>query len=876
MESPYHVTGEHRLVSGLAWAGSSLFATLLTTVTAMAPAMAVGPQAEKAASVSNGDRGEHSGADKEQLRFNIPPQSLKQALVAFGNQSGLQVTLATSVTDGLSSKGARGMLTAKQALRQVLADTAVTYRFTDAHTVLLSRKGPVDSREFRGARADSTLEAIDVSGVAQSPFGPEDRYVASNSTSGTKTGASIIETPQTVSVVTRSQLEAQQVQSVRDVAKYTPGVYFSGDADFRTEPVYSRGFQVDQYQDGLRLLQGSWAVPRVDPYLVERAELLKGPASILYGGASPGGLLNWMSKRPTEETFHEIQLSGGTFNRFQTAFDFGGPANKDGTVLYRLTGVAHTADAQVDYMGDQRVAIAPAVTWKPDADTKITFLANYLNDPKAGFWNLLPLQGTVLPGPYGQIPRNFYLGDLGYEHFAYQQGSVGYQFEHRFDEHFTVRQNFRYMHADENYNEVQGYSWVLNQPALQRYGFTSNENLEAVTVDTHLEAKFDTGPLQHTALIGLDYQHKDWTNLQGFGTPNSCTTTGGVTKCTTAPSSASPWALSYFNPNYFQAIVNPPSFQDQVQEQSQLGLYLQDQIKIDKWTFLLGGRQDWADGYLHNNPTLVTPTPVVQAISHDMPFTWRAGVVYQFDNGLAPYASYSTSFQTTNGTDVAGNPFKPTTGEQYEVGLKYQPPGFNGFAMLSLFDLTQQNVLSANPNVPGTSLQTGEVRSRGVEVSGVASLTEGLDVRAAYTYLDSRVTKDLTPANIGNTQNNTPENTASILADYTFQSGQLAGFGFGGGVRYVGESYGTNNHLFTYRDAITNAPTTVSAAIPAYTLFDASVHYDLGKLRPELKGFRAALNVSNLADKTYVASCSTVGCRYGLGRTILASLTYRW
>jgi iron complex outermembrane receptor protein len=772
------------------------------------------------------------------------------------------------VADGISSKGASGTLTPVQALRHVLADTGVTYRFTDTHTVVLTRKSVVDMREIRAARADSNLEAIEVSG-AQSPFGPVDRYVASNSTSGTKSDSSIVETPQTVSVVTREQMEAQQVQSVRDVAKYTPGVYFSADADFRNEPVYSRGFQLDQYQDGLRLISGSWAVPRVEPYLIERAELLKGPASILYGGASPGGLLNWISKRPTEETFHEVQLSGGTFDRVQAAFDFGGPANKDGTLLYRLTGVAHTADAQVDYMGDQRVAIAPAITWKPDADTKITFLASYLNDPKAGFWNLLPLQGTVLPGPYGQIPRNYYLGDLGYEHFAYQQGSVGYQFEHRFDEHFTVRQNLRYMHADETYQEVQGYSWVPRVPQLQRYGFTSDENLDAVTVDTNLQAKFDTGALQHTALVGLDYQHKDWTNFQRFGA--TCTTT-----CTTSPSAAPPWALDYFNPNYNQAIGTPPSFQDQMQEQSQLGLYFQDQIKLDKWTFLIGGRQDWADNNLHNNPTQVTPSPVIQTISHDKPFTWRTGLVYLFDSGLAPYASYSTSFQTTNGTDVKQNPFKPTTGEQYEVGLKYQPTGFNGFAMVSLFDLTQQNVLTADPNNIGSSIQTGAVRSRGIEVSGVASLTQGLDLRAAYTYLDSRITKDTTAANIGNTQANTPMNSASILADYTFQNGQLEGFGFGGGVRYVGETYGTSNHLFTYFDATTNIKTSVSAAIPSYTLFDASVHYDLGKLRPELKGFRVALNASNLTDKTYISTCSGVGCRYGLGRTILGSLTYRW
>jgi iron complex outermembrane receptor protein len=846
----------------------------------MASAAMADPQAgEKVAAVSSGaPRRDNPSVAGSQLSFNISPQSLKGALLAFGSQTGLQVTFDASVPDGLNSKGVTGTLTPARALRQLLGGTGVAYRFTDAHTILVARKSML---RLDSARADTTLETIDVF-TSVSPLGPVNRYVASNSGSGTKTNTPIIETPQTVSVVTRTQMDNQQVQSIRDVAKYTPGVYFSGDADFRTEPVYSRGFLLDQYQDGLRLQQGSWSVPRVDPYFVERAELLKGPASILYGGASPGGVFNWVSKHPTEDTFHEVQLSGGTFDRIQAAFDIGGPANKDGTLLYRLTGVGHTADAQVDFMGDQRIAIAPALTWKPDADTKVTFLSSYLNDPKAGFWNLLPLQGTILPSPYGQIPRNFYLGDLGYEHYRYEQGSVGYEFEHRFDDHFTVYQNFRYMHADDDYNEVQGSSWAAGVPALQRWGFTSNEDLDTIAVDTHLQAKFDTGVLQHTTLIGLDYQHKDWTNFQRFG---DCTTVAGKTTCTTAASKVAPWALSFFNPNYYQAITTPPTFQDQVQQQSQLGLYVQDQVKLDKWTFLIGGRQDWVDNYLHNNPTQITPKPVIDTFTHDKPFTWRTGLVYEFDSGVAPYAGYSTSFQPTSGTDFGGNPFKPTTGEQYEVGVKYQPVGFNGFTTVSLFDLTQQNVVSGDPNHIGSSIQTGEVRSRGVEVSGVMSLTEGLDLRAAYTYLDARITKDTTLTTIGtqrlmlnpgNTQNNTPMNSASLTADYTFQNGKLEGFGFGGGVRYYGDTYGTNNHLFQYNDATTGILTTVSSWMPSYTLFDAAVHYDLGKLRQELKGFKVAVNASNLTDKTYVSVCAAAGCRYGIGRTILASLTYRW
>jgi iron complex outermembrane recepter protein len=830
-----------------------LAATALIALVAASAAATAAPE--------GGGNAARAAAASAPQAFAIPPQPLKAALTAFAQQSGLQISFDSAAAVGLRSPGVSGAMIPEAALSRLLLGTGVSYRFSDSRTVILSRRlaGPARIVNQAGG-GTAVLETIEVQGKkgGQSPYGPVDGYVAKNSSSATKGNTPIIETPQTVSVVTRQQIEAQQAQTTRDVVAYAPGVYFSDDADFRFQRVFSRGFQIDTYLNGLRVFGGTWSTPRMEPYFAERVEILKGPASILYGAASPGGVLSYGSKLPVPEAFGEIQFVTGNRDRIQGMFDVGGPIDKEGRLLYRVTGIARTADAQVDYLGDQRIAIAPALTWRPNDDTTFTVLTSYLHDPKAGYFNQLPYQGTLLPNQFGQIPRNFYVGDPSFESFKLTQYLLGYQFEHRFDDVWTVRQNFRYAHSDISYREVQLRTLPLIPPGfpvlgpasdrnLQRTAFTADENLGTVTVDNQAEAKFETGPLRHTVLMGIDYQHLDWTNFTRFGNI--------------------PQSLDWLDPNYNQVIPLPGVFQDQVQEQSQLGIYAQDQIKLGQWVFLIGGRQDWAKNSLENRLTART------TVQEDKAFTWRAGALYLFENGVAPYFSYATSFQPASGAAIDGSLFKPTTGEQYEVGIKYQPVGINGFMQVSLFDLTQQNVVTPDPLNGNALVQVGEIRSRGVEVSGVASLAQGLDIRASYTYLDSVITKNVDARIVGRLQGNTPPHVAKLWADYTFQDGPFNGFGFGGGIKYVSSTYATNGNSVLLNDLLRVGQ---NVKIPSYTLLDLTVHQDLGKLVPELKGFRAQINVTNLLDKTYVSTCSNFGCLYGMGRTVLGTLAYRW
>jgi iron complex outermembrane receptor protein len=672
----------------------------------------------------------------------------------------------------------------------------------------------------------------------------EQGYVPITASSASKSSTPLVETPQSVSVITQQQLVDQQPQNVREALRYTPGVFaeYRGAGGTRYDTILYRGFgggiNYDYaYLDQMRLLGANYGVPQIDPYFLDRIEVLRGPASVLYGQNTPGGLINLVSKLPTEQPFREVQLQAGSFGRVQGAFDLGGPIDKDASWLYRITGIGRMADSQVNLQKEQRIAVAPALTWRPDLDTTLTILAKYQHDPYGGYYGFLPAVGTVKPLPNGaRIPRNFFDGSPQYDQFDRTEVAVGYKFDHRVNDMFSVSSSFRYMHLDLDYKSV--YTTGINttnpnNPFLTRNAIFNSANSDAFTTDNHGELVFATGPLLHKVLFGVDYQQLNYAEIQG--------------------SRAAP-SLYIFSPNYAQAITAPTATIDATQTTRQTGIYVQDQVRLGRLTVVGAARQDWAD---NNRSDRLSPSSAVD--QRDQKATWRAGAIYNFDNGIAPYVSYSTSFQPSSGADYAGNLFKPTTGQQAEVGVKYQP-GANLLLTAAYYDLTQQNVLTTDLAHPLYSTQTGEVRSRGVELEARATLAPGWSMIAAYSYVDNINTVSTTAQ--GKHPTYVPDQTAALWQNYTIQNGQWAGLGFSGGIRYVGRSY-------------VDAANTMT--VNPVTLFDAGIHYDLGRAYASLTGWRAAVNVSNLFDKTYVAACATATkCFYGLGRTVLGTLAYRW
>ncbi|TWT09981.1 TonB-dependent siderophore receptor [Reyranella sp. CPCC 100927] len=730
--------------------------------------------------------------------------------------------------------------------RQVVANKGRIYTAGALSTALALAAavgaGPAARAQQQGdgpAPGSTTLDPVTVHGTRTDPArGPVRGFVAPQSAAGTKTNTKVLETPQSISVITRDQLDAQGAQTITQAMRYSAGV--GADlygTDGRSDWFVIRGFGADVYVDGLRLpkvnntsASGGFANFRVEPYALERIEVLRGPSSVLYGRANPGGVVNLVSKDPPSEPFYEANAQVGTRSRFQGSFDVGGPVTADKTLLYRLTALVRDADLQVKGGTDDRIAINPAFTWRPDAQTSLTVHAMYLHDSNRHTVSFLPASGTLLSNPFRKLPTNFNDGQPGFDRYKKNEAMLGYRFSHQLDDVWTFRQNLRYAHLDLDYRTMYGTGLRADQRTLTRFGYQARPSLDSIAVDNQAQAAFSTGPVRHTVLMGVDYQ---WQHLK--------TRTWGTASVPT---------LDIVNPDYNQVIPNLPVTGRGTETQRQLGIYAQDQIRWDRWALTIGGRQDWTQQVNRNrlNGSVVRQDP-----DH---FSWRAGLVYLSAIGLAPYISYSTSFQPTSGTTFSGTPFKPTTGRQYEAGVKFQPTGFNSAVTVSFFHTTQQNVLTADPDPThrGFSVQTGAIRSKGIEVEGTLSLTNNLRMIGSLTLQDVKVTKS-NGADLGKRPYAIPHTMASLWADYAHPVSDRVTVGVGGGVRYLGRTAGSVDN---------------SLMVPGVTLFDAMAYVDVER-------WRLSINAANLFDKAYVAYCSGgTGCNYGARRTVIANLRYRW
>jgi len=763
--------------------------------------------------------------------FTIPAQPLSRALRSLAEQAGLQIAYETAIAMDAMAPALSGSMTTEEALRRLLAGSGLSYAFTGTNTVAVLA---ADS-STAGQGGALALAPITVVGTGATAWGPIDGTFAANSAAGSKTDRPIMETPQTISVVGREQMDEQGSQTVPEALRYTPGVLTERNgSDERTDFVYSRGFELEEYLDGTRIQPGTWTTAKIESFGLERIDVVKGPASVLYGQAAPGGVASLASKRPPEEELREISIEGGAFEHRQATVDLGGPVTERGNVLYRLSALVRDSGTQVDMVDERRFYIAPALTVKPNDDTDLTILAHYLNDPETGLYYKLPAVGTVLDSPNGQIPTDFHSGDPGFDKQERSQISLGYNLEHRLDDDLKLRQNARFMRMHGDYQILTVNSLAADNHTINRSAYAAEETTDTFTIDTQMEAGLETGPVDHTVLAGFDYQHLFTDRIDSFGT---------------APS------ISYLNPVYYQTIAAPAPFLANEQTKAQAGIYLEDQMKIGNVSLMLGGRHDWA-----RSETLDELTNKITGQS-DKAFTWRGGAIYNFESGFAPYASYTESFQPASGTDFSGKPFEPTTGEQVELGVKFQPPGAKSMVTLSVFDLTQQNVLTTDPAHTNFQVQEGEIASQGLELDANIAWTRQLRSQLSYAYLDNEVTKSNSGTQ-GRAPVYRPNHMASAWLGYDFLDGDLDGLGLGTGVRYVGTSFGN---------------TANTLKVPAYMLMDASISYDLGKKVPSLDGMEISLNAKNLFDKVYVSGCQNNNtCYYGTRRTVTMNMTYNW
>lgn len=740
-------------------------------------------------------------------------------------------------------------------LLRVLRNNRTIYRWSAFHTTLgvlasalvCTAGQPLNAQE---KQSDQVLDTVIVKGAKEKGDGPVVGYAAHQSLTATKTDTPIARTPQSIAVVTKQQMEDQNTLSIAESLRYSPGVVteYRGASNLRDEMIV-RGFSyVPIYLDGL-LLSSDSSYAQVNSYLLERVELMLGPSSVLYGQVNPGGLVNAVSKKPTETPLHEVEFSVGNRDHYGMSFDISDKIAGRSDLSYRLVGTGITTDLQEDFARKKGYAFAPSLTWSPDKDTELTILAGYQNEPRAGYRNFLDAAGTVKPiVGFGHVSRDFFVSDPNFERFKREQEWIGYEFSHSFNEIFTVRQKVRYHEVDMRQSTL---TWGAGTPdpmtgyntLISRIAASGEDIWKQFTADNQIEAKFNTGMINHTVLAGVDTRtrKRDYIWKRDRHTPS----------------------ISLTDPEYggfdYSSLELPVSSLEKLNAR-QTGTYLQEQAEIGRLNLMGGVRYDWADTDIDNR---------LDAIGYrykDEAMTWRVGALYAFENGISPYVSYSTSFEPAVTTPAAGqDAFDPVTAHQVEVGVKYAPAGDNVVITAAYYDLVQKDIVQGqwNPAIAETVYeQIGKVHNKGFELSARGEITRNISLIGAYSYIDSTIEDTLTLSELDKTPSRIPKHQASVWGVYDFVGTKAEGLKLGGGIRYVGKSWGDNANTFE---------------VPDVTLFDAMLSFDFGVWNKELEGLSLQINGKNLADKRYVASCANAfACFYGDGRTVTASLKKTW
>ncbi|MDF5714318.1 MAG: TonB-dependent siderophore receptor [Rhizonema sp. NSF051] len=701
--------------------------------------------------------------------------------------------------------------------------TEITVANTDNNTLRLTIVGKQSPPQVKLFDSDTEGLVFDVSTTASTLTQPRttpqrnqaielvvtgnpNNYQVPDATVGTRANRRIQEIPQSIQVVPRQSWEAQGAINTIDALR-SVGVNQAFNSPTNGDVFTLRGFQTSNLlRNGLKDYAGGNRSGQSQLGNIEQIEVLRGPASVLYGQGDPGGTINFVTKQPLRDPYFAASMSFGSYSLYQPSLDISGPLNSEKTVLYRINASYISTESFIDFFSSQRYLIAPVLSWQINKKTKLTFEAEFKDQqqvPRTG----LPARGTVLPNPNGRIPlsRNAEEPtDINNRHSVL----LSYNFEHRFSDDWSVVNSFKVRSLSYRTNAANPVSLQTNGRLLTRtaqiyIGAPGVEN--EYDLDSHVVGKFKTGSLQHELVTGFDL----YRDLSFY---DQAQRTLG--------------ALNLFNPVYGQPAGRISSRLDQKTRNDQLGLYIQDIVGLtNNLKLVLGGRGDFVENKVTNflNASANQRQP-------DQAFSPRVGLVYQPIQPVSLYANYSQSFVQNIGTTFGGSLFQPSRGTQYEVGVKTDFLSGRLSSTLALYQLTLSNTLTPDPNHSTFNVQTGEQRSRGVELNVTGEILPGWNVIASYAYTDARVTKDKDKVYaIGNRLVNVPDNSASLWTTYTFSKGNLRGLGFGLGLFYFGDREGDLRNSFS---------------VPSYLRADAAVYYQINR-------FSIALNIKNLSNVRY-------------------------
>ncbi len=664
-------------------------------------------------------------------------------------------------------------------------------------------------------------------------------YADSYRSTGTKTALDPNDAPMSYTRIDQELLQKRQADSVNAALRYEPGISAESRGTVSIFDEYNiRGFKTySNFYDGLRLpYDGAWnLMPQVDIYATELVEVVKGPASSLYGYASPGGMVNQVAKTPKNTQASEVQLRLGNQNLKEVGVDTTGPITD--TLNYRLVALKRKKDGQMQTTEEERTLVNPSIEWRPTEDVSVLANVFYQDDPEMVPSTPLPAVGTVYNASYGKLGSDAYAGDK-WNRFSKEVLMPSVTVNWDINDKLTFKHILRYTDAEVQQRNMYNSGFVSgSDKILNRVAYTTDESMNNWTTDNQLAYKLDTANTSHNLLFGVEYQETDSTatyyDAGADGTPN----------------------IDLSNPDFSQ--INADTLplnnyrQDESIEQSQLGFYVQDEMKWQDLTIVAGLRHDNFDSITDQTKASAGAIYSDQKIDNDASKTsGRLAAIYAFDNGISPYASYSQSFQPVVGSNfITNKPFEPTTADQLEAGIKYLSPNRATQGTLAVFDITQKNVVVADEINYRSQTQTGEISSKGFEVSGSHMLNDWVDVAASYSYTDAEITADeFNPNVVGNTPAQTAKHKATLWTDY-YATDKLT---LNAGVRYEdGMQLDKQN----------------SDQLPSVTLVDIGGNYQINPM------LTVGASINNLFDKTYVGACYDINnCWMGPERQMSVSL----
>lgn len=714
-------------------------------------------------------------AAEDKITFDIPGQSLSKSLLDFSQASGYKILFNENLTRDIQAQHISGLLTGEEGLRQLLDDNGLTYRFTSSKSVIIERAGARNlSAEMLLAQVPQenylavteSTEMPDAGPVEQDDLMVSGRemngYSVIDASTATKTDTPIMETPFSIEVVTEDVLQDQQAFRLQDALKNVSGVQqrFEGGG---FDNFIVRGFDLGtfHYRDGVRIPSVNFDLANI-----QQVEVLKGPTSSLYGRTEPGGLINAVTKRPSADSFYNLEQRFGSYDFYRTQADATGAITKDESLLYRVDFSYLNTNSFREFSFTDRVFVAPSLTWKPREDTEFNLTVEYLNEDRVYDSGLPAIGNKIANIP---ITRQFDTPGMNDTH---ENTLVDFNWSHNFNENWKIRNGVVAMYYDQEWNETYAGGLQADNRSLERFAWFGESDTDMHTVFLNLTGQFNTFSVDHTVLLGGDYYNQ---HTEAYATDNSI----GI--------------IDIFNPVFpsnlnLSQFDNLPIefFRDQQggfysnREDTWSGIYFQDQLSFfdGKLNILGGGRYDWATVELDS----AYFSPLSSSKDSDTHFSPRVGMTYRPWNWLSIYGNYVESFgANNNGVSITGQAFKPQTAEQYEAGLKTD--FFEGrlTSTLAFYHLTKDNVLTPDPSNPNFSLPIGEARSQGIEIDISGQITAGLSMIATYAYTDARITKD-NSGNQGNRLPYVPEHAGSVWLKYEFQQVPLQGFSAGGGV----------------------------------------------------------------------------------------------